>query len=113
MLSYPANMTTANRLPARPPLVEMTRDSVQDEDRNRRAVQGLLADADRALALTDLEDVRGSREIVGDSIANARQSYIDLVRRRRRLSLTDGEQTAIQQILDRLRARLRFFGASI
>ncbi|MGB9032323.1 MAG: hypothetical protein WCC27_19515 [Acidobacteriaceae bacterium] len=77
------------------------------------AVQHLLADADRALALTEFEDVRGSREIVGETIASARQSYIDLVRRHRTLSLTVDEQTAFQQILDRLRARLRFFGASI
>jgi hypothetical protein len=84
-----------------------------EDERNRSAVQGLLADADRALALTELDDVRGSREIVGDTVANARQNYIDLVRRHRRLSLTDGEQTALQQTFDRLRARLRFFGASV
>jgi hypothetical protein len=106
-------MTTANRLRARPPLLEMTPDPVQDHDRNRIAVQGLLADADRALALTDLQDVRGNREIVADAIACARQNYIDLVRRHRRLSFTNGEQTAIQQTLDHLRARLRFFGASV
>jgi hypothetical protein len=84
-----------------------------DDDRNRTAVEGLLADADRALALTEFEDVRGSREIVRETIANARQSYIDLVRRRRTLSLTLGEQTALQQTLDVLRARLRFFDASV
>ncbi|MGD0369826.1 MAG: hypothetical protein ABSA94_20425 [Acidobacteriaceae bacterium] len=102
-------MTTANQLRARPPLAEMTR----DDDPNRIAVQGLLADADRALALTDLQDVRGNREIFGDAIASARQNYIDLVRRHRRLTLSDGEQTALQQALHRLRARLRFFGASV
>ncbi len=84
-----------------------------DDDRNRTAVEGLLADADRALALTEFEDVRGSREIVRETIANARQSCIDLVRRRRTLSLTLGEQTALQQTLDVLRARLRFFDASV
>jgi hypothetical protein len=84
-----------------------------DDDRNPTAVEGLLADADRALALTEFEDVRGSREIVRETIANARQSYIDLVRRRRTLSLTLGEQIALQQTLDVLRARLRFFDASV
>jgi hypothetical protein len=86
---------------------------VRDENRNRAAVQGLLADADRTLALTDLEDVRGNQEIVVDTIAQARQNYIDLVRRHRRLNLTDGEQTMIQRTFDILRARLRFFGASL
>jgi len=62
---------------------------------------------------TEFEDVRGSREIVRETIANARQSCIDLVRRRRTLSLTLGEQTALQQTLDVLRARLRFFDASV
>jgi hypothetical protein len=84
-----------------------------EDERNRMAVQGLLADGDRALALTELDDVRGNREIVEDAIANARQNYIDLVRRHRRLSFSDGEQTAIQQTLDCLRARLHFFGAPV
>jgi hypothetical protein len=57
------------------------------DDWNRMAVQGLLADADRILALTDLEAVRGDREIVDDAIANAQKNYIDLVRRRRPLML--------------------------
>ena len=105
-------MTTTPYLPAQPPAAAVfSAGPVLENERNRTAVQGLLAD--RTLALTELDDVRGSREIVGDTIANARQNYIDLVRRHRRLSLSDGEQTAIQQTLDCLRARLRFFGASV
>jgi len=107
-------MTTTPYLPAQPPAAAVfSAGPMLEDERNRTAVQGLLADADRALALTELDDVRGNREIVGDAIANARQNYIDLVRRHRRLSLSDGEQTAIQQTLDCLRARLRFFGASV
>jgi hypothetical protein len=34
------------------------------DDWNRMAVQGLLADTARVLALTDLDAVRGDREIV-------------------------------------------------
>ena len=37
---------------------------VQIENLNQMAVTALLADADRALALTELEDVRGSAAIV-------------------------------------------------
>jgi hypothetical protein len=51
-------------------------------DWNRQAVRSLLADADRVLALSDLTDVRGNREIVDDAIANARKNYLDLMRRR-------------------------------
>jgi hypothetical protein len=104
-------MMTANYLPAHSPLLDRSRGP--HEDPNRAGVHGLLADADRTLALTDLEDVRGNREIVDDAIVTAHQNYIDLVRRQRRLSLTNDEHTAFQQTLDILRARLRFFGASL
>jgi hypothetical protein len=65
-----------------------------------------LADADRILALTDLEDVRGNREIVDDVIANARKNYLDLMRRRKPLILADEEETRFQRIMDRLQARI-------
>lgn len=80
---------------------------------NRAAVQGLLADADRALALSKSEDVRGSHEIVETSLATARQNYIDLVRRSRPLMLTDGEYSRFLDALESLIARLRFFGAAV
>ncbi len=82
-------------------------------DWNRQAVRSLLSDADRILALTDLEDVRGSREIVNDAITNARKNYLELERRRKPLILTDEEETRFQSILGRLLARIKFFGESI
>ena len=80
---------------------------------NRAAVQGLLADADRALALSKSEDVRGSREIVETSLAIARRNYIDLVRRSRPLMLTDEEYSRFLDVLESLIGRLRFFGAPV
>jgi hypothetical protein len=80
---------------------------------NRTAVHGLLADTERALALTDLGDARGNREIVQKTITNAHQNYIDLMRRSRPLIMTDGEYATFQSALDRLKARLRFFGVSV
>lgn len=82
-------------------------------DWNRQAVRSLLADADRILTLTDLEDVRGNREIVDDVIANARKNYLDLMRRRKPLILADDEEGRFQSIMDRLQARIRFFGKTI
>ena len=79
---------------------------------NRAAVKGLLADAERVLALTEFEDVRGNREIVEKSIAKCRKDYTDLVRRSKPLIMTDGEYETFQSILERLKARLRFFGES-
>lgn len=79
---------------------------------NRQAVRSLLADADRTLVLTDLEDVRGNREIVHDVIANARKNHLDLMRRRKPLILADEEETRLQSIMERLQARIRFFGGS-
>lgn len=79
----------------------------------RAAVQGLLADADRVLALAELDSVRENREIVEHAIANARKNYIDLMRRSRPLIMTDGEKTRFQNIMDRLKARLRLFGDAV
>jgi hypothetical protein len=83
------------------------------EDWNRMAVQGLLADADRVLALTDVEDVLEHREIVDYAIANAHKNYIDLMRRRRPLMLAEKDEARFQNLMDRILARLRFFGESV
>jgi hypothetical protein len=83
------------------------------DELSRMAVQGLLADAERVLALTDLEAVRGDREIVDDPIANAQRNYIDLVRRRRPLMLADADETRFQSSMDRILAGIRFFGKAV
>lgn len=77
---------------------------------NRAAVNSLLADAEFALALTDCEDVRGNKEIVEDVIADAQRNYIDLMRRRRPLILTDQEESAFLTKMEQLKARLEFYG---
>lgn len=76
---------------------------------NRTAVYALLADAELALALTDCEDVRGNKQIVEDVIANAQRNYIDLMRRRRPLILTDPEESAFLTKMEQLKARLQFY----
>lgn len=83
------------------------------EDWNRAAVHALLADSERALALTDLDDARGSREIVRQTLANARQNYIDLMRRSRPVIMTDEEHRSLHSALDRIKARLHFFGEPV
>lgn len=80
---------------------------------NQMAIHRLFADTERALALTDVEDARGNRQIVRDTMTSAQQMYIDLVRRSRRLILGDGDQVTLQDMLDSLRAKLHFFGVSI
>ncbi|MGA8908978.1 MAG: hypothetical protein WB524_15285 [Acidobacteriaceae bacterium] len=80
---------------------------------NRRAVKGLLADTERIVALVDIRDIRGNRELARDTITIARQNYIDLVRRSRPLIMTDDEHQTFQGALDHLKAVLRFFGESV
>ncbi len=70
-------------------------------------------DADRVLALTELDDVPGNKEVVEDMIASAHKNYIDLVRRSRPLIMSDGDLITFQRKMDRLRACLRFFGVSL
>lgn len=76
---------------------------------NRTAVRSLFADVELALALTDCEDVRGNKQIVEEIIANAQRNYIDLMRRRRPLILTETEEAAFLKRMEQLRARLRFY----
>jgi hypothetical protein len=83
------------------------------DELNRMAVQGLLADAERVLALTDLEAMRTESDIVDHAIANAQQNYIDLARRRRPLIMREAEETQFQTAMDCIMARIRFFGKTV
>lgn len=74
------------------------------------ATKALLADAERAVALTQVEASEGDTAL--EMIASARKNYIDLQRRSRPLIMSDGDLIAFQHQLDRLRACLRFFGES-
>lgn len=76
------------------------------------AVKALLADGDRVLALAEVGDGRENKEILAVMMANARQNYIDVVRRSRPLIISHGEQGAFQEVLDRLSARIRFLDES-
>ncbi len=80
---------------------------------NRNAVTRLLADAERALALVSIEDVRGSREIARSTLARAGQSYHHLLRRSRPLTMTGGQNAALHNTLAHLQAVLRFFGQPV
>jgi hypothetical protein len=75
---------------------------VQIDSWNRRAVRTLLADAGRTLALPQVENDRGNRENVVDKIANARKTYLDLVRRSGPLIMSADDQVAFQEALDQL-----------
>lgn len=79
------------------------------DDSNRMAIQGLFADLDRVLALTDLKDVRGDRAIIDDAVANAQRNYADLVRRRRQLTLSDADEARFQNMIDQIRTRIRLY----
>jgi hypothetical protein len=71
---------------------------------NQMAVRALLADAVRTLAVPGAEKARGNREIVRNTLADARKNYLDLVRRGRPLIMSDVEQVTFQKTLDHLTA---------
>jgi hypothetical protein len=75
--------------------------------------KALLADAERTLALVQVEDIGQATGIAPDAIVKAYQNYIDLQRRRRSATMTNGDLIAFERTLDRLRACLRFFGESV
>jgi hypothetical protein len=86
---------------------------MQIDDWNQNEFQVLQADADRALALTEFEDVKGNQEIVQDTVAVVHKDYIDLVRHGLPLMMSDDDQAKFQATLDCIRARLRFFGEKV
>ncbi|MGC2299620.1 MAG: hypothetical protein WA476_12515 [Acidobacteriaceae bacterium] len=79
---------------------------------NRMAVQALLADAERVLALSDVGDVGGSHEVLTMTVENARHNYHDMIRRRKPLMLTETEEERFQDIMARLQARIRLYEQS-
>ncbi|HUN83048.1 MAG TPA: hypothetical protein VMU48_01650 [Terracidiphilus sp.] len=84
---------------------------MQIDDWNQMATKALLADAERAVALTQANTHES--DAAPEMVANARKNYIDLQRRSRPLIMSDGDLIAFQHLLDRLRACLRFFGESV
>lgn len=87
--------------------------NVQTNDQNKKAVTALLSDANRALALTEVEDVGGGRNIAPQIVATAYKDYIALVRRSAPLTMTDGDLIVFHRKLDQLRTCLYFFGESL
>lgn len=79
---------------------------------NRMAVQALLADAERVLALADVGDVGGNHEVRTMTVENARHNYRDMMRRRKPLMLTESEESRFQNIMARLQARIRLYEQS-
>jgi hypothetical protein len=82
------------------------------DDWNRAAVLALMTDADRTLALTVFDDTSSDRAAAQNTIDDIRKSYLDLIRRSGPLVMSDGELIAFQTKMDRMRACLRFFGAT-
>lgn len=76
-------------------------------------VSVLIADAERTLARTQLEDTRGDRDHVRQTIAEARGIYEGLIRRAAETAMSSEERAALQSVMDRLRASLRFFGEAV
>lgn len=80
------------------------------DELNRRAVECLLADAERAMALVNIEDIRGSLGLVADTMRIVRRNYSDLVRRSQPLRMSEEEEACFDAALDYLRAALRLYG---
>ncbi len=80
---------------------------------NRSAIHALLRDAEKTVLLVKFDHHREESQFVRDTIAQARSRYLDLVRRRRPLMMTDDEHARIQSALDEIRATLRFHGETV
>ena len=81
------------------------------DEQNQKATEVLLADANRAVALTRVPDLRESQRM--EMVADARKNYLDLQKRSRPLIMSDGDLISFQRTLDRLRACLRFFHVTV
>jgi hypothetical protein len=86
---------------------------MREGDWNHTTVLALMADADRTLALTIFDDSSGDRAAAQSTIDDVRKSYLDLIRRRSPLIMSDGELIAFQTKLDQIKACLKYFGAAL
>ncbi|HTW47848.1 MAG TPA: hypothetical protein VMD92_07865 [Acidobacteriaceae bacterium] len=72
-----------------------------------------MVQADRLLLALDALGSRGEAQAVGMAMRDAVRVYAELVALRDAHPLTDGESIRLQIALDRIRARLKFFGQSV
>jgi hypothetical protein len=84
--------------------------SMHFDNGDRVAVEILMADADRTLALTNFDDSTGDRGAAQKTIASVHKSYIELRRRSGPLTMSESDQIAFLTKMDQLRACLKFFG---
>ena len=77
---------------------------------NHLAVKSLMDDAECALELIRLEDVRRDGAEGFTAIQEARLHHVNLGKRRPRLVLTEDEDHLFQDRMDHLQAALRFYG---
>lgn len=72
-----------------------------------------MADADNTLALTEYDDSHEDRGMAQARLACIQRSYLDLRRRSGPLIMSDCDQISFQHKMDRVRARLKFFGLTV
>lgn len=77
------------------------------------AVELLITDADLALQAVALLFPADDKAAVDVAVRNAREVYESILARRRQIALSDREANLLDDKMDRLRARLRFFGESV
>lgn len=86
---------------------------MDQETRNRVAVDELLGEAELALAMADLTTTRDDHAIVEQTLDRGERAYGDILRRQNGVVLSMDEADLLQARLDRLRARLKFLGAAV
>lgn len=83
------------------------------ETRNRIAADELLGEAELALAMADLTTRRDESEVVEHTLVRGQRAYGDILRRQAAIDLSTEDASLLQSLLERLRARLHFLGATV
>jgi hypothetical protein len=77
---------------------------------DRETLASQISEANRVLILLDSMGTRDSRGAIKRAVRDAQHAHDALVRSHGSIRFTADEATDVQHLLDRLKARLKFFG---
>jgi hypothetical protein len=80
---------------------------------DRETMIAHISEANRVLILLDSMGPRDSRRSISRAVRDAHRAYDALLASQETIRLTVGEASEVQNLADRLKARLRFFGDKV
>jgi hypothetical protein len=77
---------------------------------DRKSILSRIAEANRVLILLESMGTRDSRKAIDHAVRDAQRAYDALLKSQQAIRFTAEEASDVQDLLDRLKARLKFLG---